>query len=252
LKEDTENEIINLTISTLQRISEISELSIDELKKRYPYHAIFFPDEALPYAKLERSIVTRVGKSYIPSLAEIVAKAKYSDVHREHTIKGEVDTAKLNEINNIVNNLRGNATKPDHLGELALISRSKGNTSSLVKVIADLYIGDHEDGQIFIELKSPKPNLDVCAESKRKMLTFLALKIEEQKKARAWLALTYNPDGEGMPYKHWATKSIMDMDHQVVIGKQLWDLIGGAGTFEEVSRVASKAKEIYYNQREGK
>jgi hypothetical protein len=40
-----------------------------------------------------------------------------------------------------------------------------------VRVIADLHFGDHEEGPLFIEIKSPMPNLDVCAESKKKVFS---------------------------------------------------------------------------------
>jgi hypothetical protein len=43
-------------------------------------------------------------------------------------------------------------------------------------VIADLYVGDHEGGPLFMEIKSPMPNLDVCAESKKKVLLFEPIK----------------------------------------------------------------------------
>lgn len=249
VKKSTEEQIIKLTLDTMAKIDKLSKHSIEELKKMYPFHAIFFPDDALPYAKQERSIVTVLGTSYYPPLAEIIAKEKYSEVHREWAIIKEVDAAKLGTINKILSDLRGNLTKPDHLKEIDMISSSKGKTTETRRVIADLYIGDHEDGEMFIELKSPMPNLDVCDESKRKMLTFLAMRMAEKRKAVAWFGLTYNPYGEGMPYKWSFTKKIMDMERQVVIGKSLWDVIGGKGTFEEILRIASKAKEMHHAQR---
>jgi hypothetical protein len=243
LKKSTEEQIISLTLNMMAKIDNLSKHSIEELKKLYPFHAIFFPDDALPYAKKERSIVTILGTSYYPQLAEIIAKEKYSDVHREFEISKEIDVAKISTIDNILSDLRRNQTKPDHFKEIDMIASSKGQTTEIRRIIADLYIGDHEDGEMFIELKSPMPNLDVCIESKKKMLTFLALKMAEKRKAAAWFGLTYNPYGEGRPYKWSFTKKIMDMERQVVIGKSLWDVIGGKGTFEEILRIMFKVKE---------
>ncbi len=86
MKKESEEQIIKLTIKVLDEIAALTRYKIEELKKLYPFHAVFFPDEALPYAKQERSIVTKLGLSFYPSLAEIVAKARYSDVRREYVL----------------------------------------------------------------------------------------------------------------------------------------------------------------------
>lgn len=245
MKKETEDQIIKLTTKVLDEITTLTRYKAEELKKLYPFHAVFFPDEALPYAKQERSIVTKMGQSFYPSLAEIVAKGRYSDVRREYMLTKEIESAKINMVNKIVDDLRANRRRPDHFQEISTIFKAKGNDIQQARAIADLYIGDHEDGASFFEIKSPMPNLDVCDESKRKMLTFLVMMKKQRKKAQAWFGLTYNPYGEGKEYKWSFTKKIMDMDNQVLIGKNLWDKIGGQGTFEEILRVALRAKEMW-------
>ncbi len=162
-----------------------------------------------------------------------------------YSLTKEMESAKINMVNKIVDDLRANRSKPDHLQELKSIFQSRSNELQQARTIVDLYIGDHEDGALFLEIKSPMPNLDVCDESKRKMLTYIAVMHEEKKKAQAWFGLTYNPYGEGKPYKWSFTKKIMDMDKQVLIGKDLWDKIGGPGTFKEIVKVALRAKKLW-------
>lgn len=242
---ETEGKITQLTIKILDEIANLTKYSIKELKKLYPFHAIFFPEDALPYAKKERSIVTKMGTMFYPSLAEILAKARYKNVDREHIIEKELDSAKINAINKIVDDLRANRRKPNYNKETIEMLTAKGTTVQIARTIADLFIGDHQEGALFIEIKSPLPNLDVCDESKRKMLTFLAMMNKEKRKGRAFFGLTYNPYGEGNKYKWSFTKRIMDLDNEVLIGKKFWDKIGGPGAFEEVLRVATKARDIW-------
>ena len=245
LKQETEEAIAGLTVKVLDQISALTRLSADQLKEKYPFHAIFFPDEALPYAKQERTIVTKLGQSYYPAQAEIVAKDRYVDVSREKVFVKEVDSSKINLVNKIVDDLRGNRAKPNRALELERVLSNAGNSMQVARTIADLYIGDHEDGAMFVEIKSPLPNLDVCDESKRKMLTFLAMTKTEGTNAQAWFGLPYNPYGEGQPYKWSITKRIMDVEREVLIGGQLWEKIGGRGAFARILDVATAAKKSW-------
>lgn len=251
MRRETEEQITKLTFRVLDEIASLAKYSIEELKRLYPFHAIFFPEEALPYAKQERSIVSKMGLIFYPALAEIVAKEHYGDVRREYQIEREIESAKMNAINKIVDDLRGNRRRPDRDQELDEILKVSSSTRQLTRAIADLYIGDHEKGPLFLEIKSPLPNLDVCDESKRKMLTFLAMMFEEDRKGQAFFGLPYNPYGEGKEYRWGFTKRIMDLKGEVLIGKALWDMIGGNGAFEEILKVAGKARDTWTKEKKG-
>ena len=78
----------------------------------------------------------------------------------------------------------------------------------------------------------------MVAESKRKMLTYEAIRAREGiSGARAYMGLTYNPFVTRAAYKHSFTRRIMDMEHEVLIGEEMWDHIGGAGTFLELQEL---------------
>ncbi|MBS7252041.1 MAG: TdeIII family type II restriction endonuclease [Candidatus Freyarchaeota archaeon] len=109
-----------------------------------------------------------------------------------------------------------------------------------ISIIADLFISDFKPGPLFLEIKSPRPNLDICAESKKKMLYFIAL--FEGMKPEAYLAFPYNPFVYRDKYNHRFTMQIMDLDKEVLIGEEMWDKIGGAGTYEELLEIAGEPK----------
>jgi hypothetical protein len=73
------------------------------------------------------------------------------------------------------------------------------------------------------------------------MLLFLV--VNEGKQAQAFLGLTYNPYVERHLYKWSFTKRIMDMEKEVLIGKEMWDKLGGAGTFEAILRTIKEASD---------
>lgn len=57
--------------------------------------------------------------------------------------------------------------------------------------------------------------------------------------ARGYLAFPY---GLRETYRHNFTQRIMDMDAEVLIGAELWDMIGDCGTFDELLSVIDEVR----------
>ena len=223
MRPETRVKLKNALLSFMQSIVEVP-YNIEDLERAYPFHSLLFPREALIAFKKQRKIVTKMGQQLIPELAKIIAEDKYVEVYRNYEIVGQLDIAKIEVIDNIVNELRMGRRKPNHQKEIQEILTAKSSRVREVRIIADLFIGDFKPGPLFLEIKSPLPNLDVCAESKRKMLLFQAL--FENKNPQAYLALYYNPYYPKR-YKHSITKRIMDMNEEVLIGEDMWNKLGG-------------------------
>jgi hypothetical protein len=84
------------------------------------------------------------------------------------------------------------------------------------------------------------PNLDIAAESKKKILTFLAL--HRGNHPQAYLAFAYNPFISREAYNHPFTSQIMDLEAEVLMGEEFWDKIGGKGTYSELLDVIAEVK----------
>jgi hypothetical protein len=210
---------------------------------------LIFPDEAILAARAERSIVTVMGDRLYPNLAKAIALDRFSDVQTNYAVEGNVNDAACNMIEQIVTELRARQIKgiprrtPNQIEELRDIYNSRGGGLSFRSVIADLYIGDYTKGPLLIELKTPLPNLDIAAESKRKILYYLAIMNRKGViGAQAFLGFTYNPFVTREKYKHSYTKQIMDMKREVLMGEEFWDYIGGPGTFTELLNVIDEAR----------
>lgn len=245
MRESTRQQIIGImrTFASAQK-AKIAKLSIEDIRKGYPFHRLVFPDQAILAARAERSIVTSMGSTLYPKLAEAVALDSYSKVYLEHEITGQLNDAASNMIAQIATELRaGTRRHPNHAEEREEILGSRGGGILSTTVTADLYIEDYHSGPLFIELKTPRPNLDMVAESKRKMLTFETIMARrETPNARAYMGLTYNPFLSRAAYGHNVTKRVMDMDSEVLIGEEMWDFIGGPGTFAELQKLIDSAQ----------
>lgn len=229
---------------SVSQLPKLTRWTLADIKQAYPFHRLLFSDEAVLAARVERSVVTTMGDRLYPSLAKAISQDKYIDVHTEHVIEGAANDAACNMIEQIVTELRTPKSRrpsprePNHQAELSDILNSPGGGQTSRAVTADLYIGDFEGGPLFIELKTPLPNLDVAAESKRKMLYFLLLMDRMGVTgARAFLGLTYNPFLTRKNYRHSFTKQIMDMNNQVLMGQEMWDMIGGPDTFKTLLEI---------------
>jgi type II restriction enzyme len=70
------------------------------------------------------------------------------------------------------------------------------------------------------------------------MLYFLAIMSSRgERGAKAFLGLTYNPFVTRANYSHSFTRRIMDMENEVLIGSELWDYLGGPGTYRELLEI---------------
>ncbi len=227
--------------------AKLAPRSLEDIRLSYPFHRIIFPDAAIAAARAERSIVTVMGTNLYPALAREVARDKFADVHLEYVVEGNINTAAVNMIEEIVRELRtplrsrASDRRPDHEVEMGEILGSRGGGPVMASVTADLYIGDFTGGPAFIELKTPRPNLDIAAESKRKLLYELAIcERAGILGAEAFLGLTYNPFITRERYDHSFTRQIMDMERQVLMGSELWDFIGGPGAYEELLSIIDR------------
>ncbi|MSQ22303.1 MAG: TdeIII family type II restriction endonuclease, partial [Dehalococcoidia bacterium] len=82
------------------------------------------------------------------------------------------------------------------------------------------------------EMKSPKPNKDQCTRVTSRLLLVHAIKRAGFGSVKTYYAMTYNPYGElRSSYHHDFALRYLDMEHQVLIGQEFWDFIGGTGTY---------------------
>jgi hypothetical protein len=243
MKESTRREVARLVSSFIDSIPEIDETRLAEIRQAKPFQAAIFSEEALLYSAQERSIVTRMGQRLFPALARVIASDKYSDVQSEYIVAGQIDAGSLAQIDTIVGELRegGGKRRPNHIEETKLIRASSTGKTVETRVIADLYVGDYKEGPIFMEIKSPMPNIDVCAQSKHKILVFEEMKRKQN--GRGYLAFAYNPYITRQAYKWSFTKTVMDLRDEVLMGSEMWDKLGEEGTFKELLEVLDETGE---------
>ena len=158
----------------VSQLPKLTKWPLADIKRAYPFHRLLFSDKAVLAARIERSVVTTMGDALYPSLAKAIGEDQYTEVLTEHLVEGVVNDAACNMIEQIVTETPHAKETANHTEGTGSWSRAEGRaefTWGWADVPCDnsrsVYWGTLQVGPLFIELKSPLPNLDVAAESKR-------------------------------------------------------------------------------------
>jgi len=201
-----------------------------------PFHEALLPHGILLVNEFERSFSTKLGTTF-EECAKLIAQDRFAQAERGYKLTGKVSLKALRTIESIINDL-GSKRMRSYPELIRKVLKSSGGKSVERTRIADLYLRDKEGNEIFMEIKSPKPNKGQCLEVTDRLLQVHAIRKQGPPKVRTFYAMAYNPYGEDKSaYNHSFTLNYLDLKNQVLIGKEFWELVGGPGTFEEVLKI---------------
>ena len=200
-----------------------------------PFHESLLPDGLLKITEFERSFSTKLGTTF-EECARLIAKSVHKNAERSYRVRGVVTAKAIKRIEEITNKIGSGGMKskyPDFVKEIVELSK---NDSGVERVsIADLYIETKSGEEWFFEIKSPKPNKGQCLEATGQLLQIQAITHSKFPNAKAFYATAYNPYGvKKETFKHSFILNYMDLENEVLIGKEFWDMVGGNGTYEEI------------------
>lgn len=203
-----------------------------------PFHESLLPDGLLRTAEFERSFSTRLGTAF-EECARHIALENHEDAQREYRVAGRISLEAIGRIEQIRSEINSGGMKTGYVDFVEEIVGIAGNGESERRVHrADLYIARRDGTELFFEIKSPKPNKGQCLEATDRLLQIHGITHEKYPRVRTYYATAYNPwGGDKSTYNHSFAKNYMDMEDEVLIGKEFWDLIGGEGTYEEVLEI---------------
>ena len=206
-----------------------------------PFHTALLSEDVIFWSGFERSFSTSFGQRVIEEIAKIVALSNgASRAERQKITFVDIDEAYEEAIRSHIQGLRDNTeTARDWVSTLSKIKsvNSTGKIKSL-RIISDLWW--EKDGiDNYISLKTVKPNIDQTAVAKEDCLHLTIA----NPNCKTYFGLPYNPYGEDKTaYSFNPPMGIFDFhnDSVVLIGKEMWDTIGGNNCYEELLEIAKE------------
>lgn len=198
-----------------------------------PFHEAIIPDQILRVSGFERSFSTKLGSTF-EECARLIASQTYKTVRRNFVATGQMPKATAARIEQLVNQI-AYEHKPDFIKLIDEVLKVEDDNWVERPVVADLYLENKKGHRYFFEIKSPKPNKGQCLEISERLLRVHAITQEKRPKVNAYFAMAYNPYGRNRKdYKHSFSIQYLDMENEVLIGDEFWEIIGGKGTFDEL------------------
>ena len=199
-----------------------------------PFHQALLPDGILVINEFERSFSTKLGTTF-EECARLIGSSRFSISERGHRFNGEISAGSTREIERVINEVQSGGMKTPYPELISRVLKAADGDKASRKRILDLYLKDDTGNELFFEIKSPKPNKGQCLEATDRLLQVHSMADTPPPRLQTYYAMAYNPYGSNKSdYKHSFVVQYLDLDNQVLIGKEFWDLVGGNGAYEEL------------------
>lgn len=198
------------------------------------------------------SVNTMLGQSIFEQVGKIIAEKDGAEAIAQYKdFSGFISSEAVLRIDNIMRDLRTAARKPNkekEVEEIVKVAKS-GSFGKETKKRIDLFIKTKDQTEYFFEIKTAKPNIDVFKAVKKQLLEWVAMRASQDNGVaiKTIVAIPYNPY-EPEPYERWTWQGLFDLKHEVLVGKEFWDLLGGKNTYEDLLEVFKEAGLELYNE----
>ena len=232
------NEFRNCVTGTIARV-------LNGEQTYRPFHTALLSEEAVFWSAFERSFSTSFGQRVIEELARIVALSNGAEsAERQVETIIEIDEIYEEAIHNHMQSLRSKQRSVSNKWTTAvaeILSKKPCGRVRHVRIISDMWW--KKDGiDHYISLKTVKPNIDQTAVAKEDCLHLFI----SNPTCKPYFGLPYNPYGENREdYNFKPPMGIFDFHHDsvVLIGRDMWDTIGGYGCYDELLNIAAQVGE---------
>lgn len=228
--------------STRDQITSILQSCVDRAIKRIkkdktyrPFHEALLTKKLVAASAFERSFSTSFGQGPIEEISKILAAADGATIIRQKETLANVNKSAVDEIGRILNSLRSGESAPNWEKEVSKVQAFNKGDYVVIRIISDLWI-KKENTEIYISIKTVKPNIDQTEIAKRDMLLLKA----HDPKAETYLGLYYNPGGPNRTDYNWSVPGKifnMKQDKCVLVGQEYWDFVGGKGTYKNLLNI---------------
>ncbi len=216
-----------------------------------PFHYRLLGKDRMALYSFVHSVSTSLGQSIFEQVAVILAESLGHKAHHQYNLEGYISDKAVLVIDGIERGLKSCAQKPNSEAEfieVEAVSQS-GDLGKIQKKKVDIFI-ESDDAEFYFELKTAKPNIAGFESVKKQLLQWVALRTSKEKPAKkihTIVAIPYNPY-EPKPYSRWTLQGLFDLEKEVKVGQEFWDLVGGEGSYEKLLTCFEQAGVELYDE----
>jgi len=202
-----------------------------------PFHTRLLGKDRMALFSFIHSLNTTFGTSIFEPVALALARMKFKKA-KSHEIAGDyMSEASQFAIQKIMDDLTAANSKPDKEKEIEMIREvaQKGTMRKVKPTQVDVFLED-DTGELFLfDIKTAKPNKGAFKEFKRTLLEWVAVTLASDQKAKvnSMIAIPYNPY-EPKPYSRWTMAGMLDLERELKVAEEFWDLLGGEGAYQDL------------------
>jgi len=239
---------------SLQRQTMIKEKIKDCLRAKFqsyspetsymPFHHRLLGKDRMALYSVIQSLNTTFGISIYEPVAIALARERFKVAKAQVKPFNKISTEAYQQIQTIMDELRAASKNPNKSIEVEDIRKvcQSGNFNRANLTQADIWL-ETLDGKLFlIDLKTVKPNKGDFQKFKRTLLEWTAAELAKDSEVvvNTMIGIPYNPY-EPKRYERWTMKGMLDLDHEVLVAEELWDFIGGKGTYVDLLNAFEQA-----------
>lgn len=201
-----------------------------------PFHFRLLGKDRMALYSFIHSVNTMLGQSIFEKVAEIIARPNFDEAASQHKVEGYLNENAVLEIHNIMMSLKSarSCADTDQEDRRIRLAATRGKLSKIRRIRADLFLRKG-NCEYYFEIKTVKPNIDVFARTKEKLLQWKALRysVEQAILVKSYICIPYNPEAPN-PYSRWTLQGLFDLPNEVLVAEEFWDFLGGRGTYDNL------------------
>ncbi len=202
-----------------------------------PFHHRLLGKDRMALYSFIHSLNTRFGTSFYEPVAVALAGDNFRVAKSQVKPANEISSEANKQIHTIMNGLGTADREPNKLQEIQEIREvcRIGSREKVKLTRVDIWLVNNKGELFLFDLKTVKPNKGNFKEYKRTLLEWTAAELtrDPESVVNAMIGVPYNPY-EPEPYQRWTLKGMLDLQNDVLIAEELWDFIGGEGTYIEL------------------
>ena len=231
LKKEIKKIIKNAIVKKLNEYKLIGDIK--------PFHEKLFSKKKIREASFFHSCSTTIGVTLFQNIAYSIARnsKNFKRVEKQFRVEGNFSNQAKSLIEDIIFDLGRKKDDPqkrtpnikEEIKEILSISGTGEKSSQVI----DLFLINRKNEEIYIEIKTTKPNKGESEKIKRTLLKIVALR---NKPVKVLCGIAYNPY-EPEEFAWPIPLNYLKIGEDLLIGKNFWDFLGGKGTYEKLLNI---------------